>query len=81
MLLYCVGIPQQTVGVVPNFARVRSDAVGGVDGRADPRTGFVGGLVQIIGRVSLVGDVNVAHGIVDEGIETTVIGAVLNGGG
>ena len=60
---------------------VRSDAVGGVDGGAHPRTRFVRGVVQIIGRVSLVGDVNVANGIVDEGIETAVISAVLNGGG
>ena len=70
----------EVVVAVNGDGRVRSNAVGGGEGRADPRTCFVGGVVQIVGRVSLVGDVDVAHGIVDDGIETTVIGAVLDGG-
>ena len=71
----------EVVVAVNGDGRVCSDAVGGVDGRADPRTCFVGSVVQIVGGVPLVGDVDIAHGIVNDGVETTVIGTVLNGGG
>ena len=70
----------EVVVAVHGDGGVGSHAVGGVHGGAHPRTCFVGGVIQIVGRVSLVGNVNVAHRIVDDGVETTVIGAVFNGG-
>ena len=71
----------EVVVAVNGDGRVCSDAVGGVDGGAQPRTCFVGGVIQIVGGVPLVGDVDVTHGIVNDGVETTVICTVLNGGG
>jgi len=51
----------EVVVAVNGDGGVRSDAVSGVDGGAHPRTCFVGGVIQIVGRVSLVGDVDVAR--------------------